>query len=145
MLIFFRNIPADTNPKELARYINPSLDNGFFKLFRTSGKIMKIDILAQMDPESNVVRHHGLVTIKPEKAGKRMIKRLYRTPFRGRIIIIREFINRARQNDRRKYSPKKTSPLNNRRTTERRLHILEKITNLGDSFSGRPQFARKFG
>ena len=145
MRVFFRNIPADTHPKELSRYIKPSLDNGIFNLFKTPGTITKINIFAQMDPELNVVRHHGLVTIEPESAAKRTIKRLYRTPFKGRIIIIREFFSRYRQNDRRNHSPKKVTLLNNRRLTDRRQHILERVKDFGISFSDRPQFARKFG
>ena len=144
MRLFFRNIPADTSPKELARYIKPSLDNGIFKLFKTPGKIIKIEIFEQIDPDSNVVRRHGLVTIGPEKVAKRAMKRLHRVPLKGRIILVREFNNRSGKNNRRKYSPKNVSLQNNRRIAERRLHILEKVTHFGITFSDRPQFSRKF-
>ena len=145
MRIFFRNIPANTSPKELARYIKPSLDNGIFKLFKTPGKIIKIEIFEQLDTESNVVRHHGLVTIGPEKVAKRALKRLHRVPLKGRTIIVREFINRSGKNDRRKYSPKRVSLLNSRRTTKRRQHTLEKVTHFGVSFADQSQFYKKYG
>ncbi len=145
MRLFFRNIPANTSPKELTRYIKPSLDRGVFNLFKSRRKITKIDILAQIDPDSNVVRHHGLVTIKPDKAAKRTMKLLNKIPFNGKSIFILEFINRSKKNDRRTYSPEKESLPNNRRKTERRQHVLEKVTHIGVEFSGHPQFARKFG
>ena len=145
MRIIFRKIPVHTSPKELTLYIKPSLSNGVFNLFKRPGKITRVDILAQKDPDSNVIRHHGLATILPDKAAKRTIHRLNKIPFHGKNIFVREFFNRSKRNDPRKASSNVMSLQHKRRSAERRTHTLEKVTNFGISFSDRSQFSRKRG
>ena len=145
MKIFFRNIPSDTHSKELSQFIKPSLDNGILSIFRATGEITKINIFAQKDKDSNIVRHHGLITIENDKVARRTIKRLHKTPFKGRIIIIREFVHRSFQKDRRNYSQGNVTPLNTRRRKDRREHSLETVTHFGVTFTGQTGFARKLG
>ena len=145
MQILIRDIPKDTHPNELYQFIAPSLDEGIFGSFRTSGELINTNVFAQKDSDFNIVNHHGLVTIEPDKAAKRSIKRLHKTPFKGRFTIIREFVHRSWQNDRRCHHQSNIRHLNSRRKADRRQHLLERVTDFGVRFSGLKQFSRKTG
>lgn len=144
--IFIRNISVDTKPSDLSVFFTPFLKRSIINPFRPKGKIVNQHIVAQKDREENIVRYHGLVIIESEKAGERILKRIRRTPFMGRKVIIREFMDRTWVNDRRNQQfQQKISPNNERRLIERRQHSLETVTHFQINFSHQPQFARKFG
>lgn len=146
MKILFRNIPEDTKPEELARFVSPFLKTSFINPFKAKGEMIRHAIVAQTDRDNNVICHHGLITIEPDAAGARLLKRIRRIPFKGRKIIIREFVDRTWENDRRNYeSKRKIHPLNERRRTDRRQHVLKAVTNFRISFSHQEIFARKYG
>ena len=145
MKVFFRNIPEHTKPNELARFVTPFLKKSFINPFKAKGQVIRHNVVAQTDREKNVVRHHGLVTIEPDAAGARMLKRIRRMPFNGRKIIIREFVDRTYENDRRNYQSKlKVHPQRDLRCTDRRQHGLEAASNFRISFSHQENFTRKY-
>ena len=145
MQILIRSIPKDTHPNELHQFILPSLDKRILSSFRTPGELISVKVFAQKDSDFNIVSHHGLATIEPDKAAKRSIKRLFKTPFKGTFTIIREFVHRSWQNDRRCHRQANIRHINSRRKADRRQHNLEMVTEFGVKFSGLKQFSRKTG
>lgn len=98
MIVFLRNIPNDTTRKEVANFLMSALKGGFF---RATGKIISIDFLAIQDNETQLTEYHCLVSILPDSAARRVIKKLHGQPLRNRRIAVREYVMRSWQNDRR--------------------------------------------
>jgi hypothetical protein len=98
MIIFLRKIPIDTRPSELHNYINPALKGG---LLSRSGRVLKAEILVIQDKATKALECHGLVHVDAEAAGQRAIKKLKGERFKGRPVIVREYIQRYWHNDRR--------------------------------------------
>jgi hypothetical protein len=44
---------------------------------------------------------HGKVSIEPDALGERVIERLHDTQFRDSVLVVREFVTRINNNDRR--------------------------------------------
>lgn len=87
------------------------------------------------------------IPIEPDVAGERILKHLHRPCFKGRKIIIREFIDRSWENDRRNHAPKKNHPINDLRHSERRQHSLKTVTSIHSqiTFSSQASFVKKYG
>ena len=146
MKIFIRKIPEDTKSSELERLLMPFLKKGLVYPFRANGKITRKSVIVQVDEQQNVIAHHGLVTVEPDIAAKRMLKRMHRTTIKGRRVIVREFNERSWQNDRRSHKFQKQSRIiKNQRYLERRLHALIPESNTRVSFSDQSNFSRKYG
>ncbi|MGR9099657.1 MAG: hypothetical protein ACU826_03745 [Gammaproteobacteria bacterium] len=143
MQIFFRCIPRGTHPKELASFITPYLNSGVFSLFQKPGELIDVRVLSQKDVNLNTIDHHGLVLIEPDLVAERVIRSLRKTPFKGKRIIVREFVQRSWQNDRRCNPQTQIRDHNSRRKADRRQHKLETVTHFGVSFVGLQQFSRK--
>ena len=123
MILFFRNIPASTEPFELEDFIQPALKA--WLLFK-SGRILKTELLAVHDTLANSVEFHALVYVDSEKTGQRIIKNLNGKSFKAKALEIREYITRCWQNDRRINREVSTS-IQEKRQKDRRRIRLEKI------------------
>ena len=145
MKIFIRKIPKETKPDDLVRFFAPFIKKSLLHPFRSKGEIIKYQVVAQIDQENNTVGYHGLVTIEPDEVAKSILKRMHRIPFKGKKVIIREFIDRSWQNDRRSHKPQNIAPINQRRRVERRQHRLEVVIRTQITFSDQAQFTRKHG
>lgn len=98
MIVFLRNIPNGTTRKDIANFLMPALKGG---LFRATGKILSIDFLVIQDTETQITEYHGLVSILPDSAARRVIKKLHGQPLKNQRIALREYVMRSWQNDRR--------------------------------------------
>lgn len=145
MKIFIRNIPENTTANDLVKFFTPFLKKSLKHPFRAKGEIIKQYIVAQINQDNNVVGYHGLVTIEPDEVAKSILKRMRRTPFKGKKVIIREFIDRSWQNDRRSHQPQKIALINQRIRFERRQHKLKVVTSSRITFSDQANFSRKYG
>ena len=113
MIVFLRNIPDDTSRLDIVGFINPALEGGFFK---AKGEILSIGVLMAKDKALNLAEYHAIVNIKPDAVALRVIKKLHGQLFRGRRIVVREYVVRDWRNDRRAI-PGKAGEI----STERRL------------------------
>ncbi len=123
MILFFRNIPASTEPFELEDFIQPALKA--WLLFKP-GRILKTEILAVHDTLANSVEFHALVYVDSEKTGLRIIKNLNGKNFKTKLLEVREYITRCWQNDRR-INREVTNAIQEKRQKDRRRIRLEKI------------------
>ena len=121
MIIFLRNIPATTRINEISEFIEPVVKRSLFKLFRESGFIDNIKILALKDNNLNLIEYHGLVTIYPHSVGERVIKLLNRQIFKGKHITVREYVKRSWHNDRRIIASDSSGNLENQSEKQKRI------------------------
>ena len=96
MRVFVRNIPKNTLSKELVHFFNPALKG---HLFNESGKVTDVQILALRDRNTKLVEYHAVVTIQPDKAAVRAIKKLHGKHFKNQRIAVREFVFRKEPKD----------------------------------------------
>lgn len=140
MIIFLRKIPATTKLSEIEDFVSPAL-KGF--LFGTIGRIEKIEILVLQDKLLNTIEFHGLVTIDPERAAKRVIKKLKGRRFKGKQIIIRQYYQRNWHNDPRMHAEQRGTHSERRKADRRRGGNLETIKDISEQFSSHKSFVRK--
>ena len=139
MIIFLGRIPANTRKHEVTDFIEPALKGGFFQ---KSGRIEHIKILVLKDKNTNTLEYHGLVTIDPDDAAKRVIKKLNRKVFKGKHIAVREYQLRAWHNDPRINMREYNEELMNKRKGDRRRSRIEEDEDISDKFSSNEVFHR---
>jgi hypothetical protein len=137
MIIILKNIPANTQNKEIEEFIWPAVKGGFFC---KSGKIESVQIKGQRDIQLNLAEFHALVRIEPDAVAMRVIKKLNRKLFKGRHTAIDEFHYRDWHNDRRSDAQQTAS---DRRHADRRRYHLEVIEDISRLFNGIKSFHRK--
>lgn len=140
MILFLRKIPANSKLGEIVDFVTPALKGG---LFRRSGKILKVQILAQHDTLLNVHEFHGLVTVEPDSAGFRAIKLLKGRRFKDKLIIVRQYVHRNWHNDPRQIHKQSSFDVEKRHADRRRGKYLEEIKDISGQFSSSGDFARK--
>ncbi len=142
MVIFIRKIPANTKLSELINFVEPAVKGG---IFRRSGIIRDAKILALRDTRLRTVEFHGLITVEPEKIALRVVKNLKGKRFKGKFIIVREYVQRDWHNDpRQNCDAVLTAAMIDRRKADRRRgKDLEIIEDISARFSNVGDFARK--
>ncbi len=122
MIVFLRNIPAQTRREDIIVFIEPALKTHFFG---KKGVIETIQVLQLKDKDTNISEFHGLVAIEPDAAAIKVIKRLNRKKFLNKFIAVREYQPRSWHNDPRvDYdSAHKSRP--ERRSLDRRRRNIE--------------------
>lgn len=139
MIIFLGRIPANTRKHEITDHITPALKGG---LFQKSGRIENIKILVLKDKNTNTLEYHGLVTIDPDAAAKRVIKKLNRKVFKGKHIAVREYHLRSWHNDPRLNMHEYNEELINKRNGDRRRSRIEEDEDISGNFSSNEVFHR---
>lgn len=142
MIIFIRAIPELTKKSDLLAFVSPRLVN---KLRFINGRVLNIEILVLQDSKIKFVEYHGLVTVDSEKAGRLAIKKLNGTLFKGKRVIVREYVERSWKNDRRENHANKFDPpflATGKRRGDRRRD-LELVKDISDIFTARKDSSRK--
>ncbi len=134
MNIFLRRIPANTKHEEIAEFIAPALNRGFF---RKPGRILNIEILTLRDIHLGSVEYHGLVTLDSEWSAMLAVKGLKNRRLNGRYVLVRPYYHRSWHNDpRRLLTPAENASYIEKRHGERRRgKHLETIKNVSDLYN----------
>ena len=140
MIIFLRNIPAQTRLSDIRAFIEPAIK---MSLFGKKGKIGKIKVLHLKDSRTYISEIHGLVTIEPDTAAQKVIKRLNRKKFLGKYIAVREYQRRDWHNDVRLNHKPFVSTKAERRIADRRRNSIEVVEDITDKFHGQKNFHRQ--
>lgn len=98
VIIILKNIPGHTEKQQIEDFISPAIKGG---LLRKSGSIDKIAIQLQKDSVKHTVEYHALVTITPDSAAIKAIKKLNKKRINGRHILVAEYHIRTWHNDPR--------------------------------------------
>lgn len=96
MKIFLKNIPENTNRKQINSFLDQS-----YGLFRQRGHIANITFLFQQGNHRFDHKFHALVTITPESIAEKSIKSLNRKQLNGKYINVLEYKPRLCLNDKR--------------------------------------------
>jgi len=139
MIIFLRRIPGNTKKHEIIDFVSPALKGG---LFQKSGHIEQVKILVLKNTQTNALEFHGLVTIDPDVAAERIIKKLNRKYFKDKPIAVREFYYRSWHNDHRINMHERNEELINKRKIDRRRARLEVVEDISSQFSEDRKFHR---
>ncbi|WP_455211169.1 hypothetical protein [Kaarinaea lacus] len=106
MQLFVGNLPRNMNTFELRRIVERVLlPQGIqqtakhFLLKRERVKRVQYEVFDKLTP-FGIVRH-GKVTIEPDALAQRVIERLDNTQYRDTVLVVREFVTRINNNDRR--------------------------------------------
>lgn len=142
MIIFIRKIPANTKLSEIIGFVEPAIKGG---IFRKGGVIRDAKILALRDLRLRTLEFHGLVTIEPDKAALRAIKKLKGKRFKGKFVAVRQYFQRDWHNDPRQNRQQPGGPdIQERRIGDRRRGKgLEIIEDISGKFSSAGDFTRK--
>jgi len=142
MILFIRGVPESTKISELRDFVSPALVN---RMRLVNGKVLKSEVLILQDKKTKLVEFHGLVTVDSEKAGHLAIKKLNGDLFKGRRVVVREYVQRSWKNDRRENHAEKVDPplkISGRRRGDRRRDM-EVIQNISHMFTARKNASRK--
>jgi hypothetical protein len=121
MIIILCNIPINTCHDEIIDLFAPVIKGG---LFSATGDIKSVNLVAMKDKRTNALEYHGFVTLEPDNAALRAIKRLNGKQFKGMPLTVREYRERLWQNDRRTPPlPGQTKFVGNRKTPTRRRNL----------------------
>ena len=141
MILFIKNIPANSHPSELQHYVESAVERRFF--FR-SGRVLKCEILVMQDKRTKAFEFHGLVYVDSDKSGQRAIQKLKGQCFKNKRVMVREYRVRSWHNDRRlKPISVPDSIMEKRHGDRRRGQHVEVIKDMSKIFSSSEDFARK--
>ncbi|RLA21783.1 MAG: hypothetical protein DRQ62_09015 [Gammaproteobacteria bacterium] len=140
MLVFFRNIPAQTKRSDLIEHVESAIKAPWF---RKKGSIESVKVIHLKDHHAKASEYHCVMTIEPEVAARRVIKRLNKSVFLGRHIIVREYQRRIWQNDPRINYKLDDLEIINKRMADRRRKNLEVVKDVSTEFSGNKAFHRE--
>lgn len=118
MILFVRNIPESTQPKELRAFVEPVLKRRWAFL-PARGHVIKVEILSLQNTINKLVEHHGLIFLDSKPAVELALKSLRGKRFKQRALQVREYRHRNPKNDRR-VSPSAPNPLIDQRHQDRR-------------------------
>lgn len=126
MIVFIKNIPSDTVRSQIVDFVKPAVKRG---LFRKSGAITDVTFLKLRDKRINLMEYHALVSIEPETAALRAIKKLHGQTLNGKRMTVRQYHKRSWHNDKRtpgkqsemQHTPERRKPADRRR----RLEVVE--------------------
>ena len=93
MQVIFLFIPVKTSLKELERYALSGV--GFRLPFMRDTKILSCEILDISDKSNQTNESHGVVSYANPKDAHKAIEKLNGKAFKGKIIEVREFMNRS--------------------------------------------------
>lgn len=138
MIIFLRNIPAKTKHSDIIAFMEPAMKAS---LFGKKSVIESVKVLHLKDSRTNISEFHGLVSIQPDAAAKKVIKRLNRKRFLNKYIAVREYQRRDWHNDPR-LSYKPLAATAERRVGDRRRRYVEEVGDITSHFSSHKVFHR---
>lgn len=141
MIIFVKNIPANSQTSELQHYVESAVKRHFF--FR-SGRVLKCEVLVLQDKRTKVFEFHGLVHVDSDKAGQRALQKLKGKRFKNKLVVVREYKFRSWHNDRRLRQDSVPDTITEKRLADRRRgQGVEVIKDISKIFSSPEDFARK--
>ena len=140
MIIILKNIPVNTNKRDVQIFVTPEVKGSWF---RRSGKIVSLSILVQKNIQTHIIQHHGLVGISPDFVAERVIKKLNgKMLINDKRVVVCEYKIRSWHNDPRIKKRKLRNPLKDRRHYDRREQY-EVVTEEEVSLTGKRAFHTK--
>ncbi len=138
MLIFIRLLPESVTQGELRKFVEKAMHSPWRSLFFSHSKIHTAEIRKLVNRATGSVEYHGIVDIEPAKGAVAAIRRLDRTPLRGKTVEVRKYYQRSPLRDRRGGEAAGESSDNRRKRDRRRPNLVaESVTISGPLRPGR--------
>ena len=119
MLVFIRLLPESVTKNDLRKFIGKAIDSPWQSLFPPSNRIRSTEMRKLSNGQSHSVEYHGIVDIEPAKGAVKAIRKLHRTPLKGKEVEVRKYYQRSSLRDRRN-KQQEVSPTDERRRHDRR-------------------------
>ena len=131
MLVFIRLLPESVTQNDLLQFVSKAVRSPWQNLLLPSPRIHSIEIRKLSSSTNHTVEYHGIVDIKPAKAAVKAIRKLNRTPLKGKEVEVRKFYQRSALRDRRVKTD--DPPVDERRKRDRRREgmITERVSITG--------------
>ena len=140
MLVFIRLLPESVTQNDLRKFVNKALRSPWLGLFGSQGKSKSTEIRKITYRQTLSVEYHGIVEIEPAKAAAAVIRKLNRSPLKGRDVEVRKYYQRSPLRDHRTQQGEAAAfrAENNRRRHDRRRvdMITERVHTAGALQSG---------
>lgn len=101
MLVFIRLLPESVTQNDLRKFVGKAIRSPWQSLFFPSSRICSTEIRKLSNIMNHSVEYHGLVDIEPAKAAVKVIRKLNRTPLKGKEVEVRKYYQRSVLRDRR--------------------------------------------
>lgn len=95
MKIIIPHLHRSISRKRLALMVLATLDKKLRIPFVSMPELISVDILAIAEDNSHTEQHHGLVVVRPDKAGDWLMSKLKSRSLRGKKLRCREYFDRA--------------------------------------------------
>jgi hypothetical protein len=139
MQLFIGNLPKKMSTFELRRIVERALlpqgiqETAKHYLKGERVKRVQYEVFDKLTP-FGVVRH-GKVSIEPDSLAHRVIERLDNTPYRDNKLVVREFVTRINNNDRRALTWRLKSWNNTERRSQDRRQPTVDLARKQDEFA----------
>jgi hypothetical protein len=145
MLIFIRLLPESVTQGELRRFVEKAIHSPWCSLFFTRSKVHGAEIRKLVNRATGSVEYHGVVDVEPAKKAVVAIRRLNRTPLRGKAVEVRKYYQRSPLRDRRGGGRAGDASDNRRKRDRRRPNLMaESVTISGPLRAGRLKPSRVY-
>ena len=119
MLIFIRLLPESVTQSELRKFVGRVVQSPWQNLLYPATRIESIEIRKITSTLQQSVEYHGIIDIEPAKLALKVIRKLHRTPLKGKEVEVRKYYQRSALRDRRT-TQQSVPPGSERRRQDRR-------------------------
>ena len=98
MRVFVRRIPPGTTRKDLIRFVDGALSGRFRLPLLPAPEIRSCKIMEIHDLDIGTTERHGLLSVLPDKAARKVIRRLNGRALNRKKVLVREYRRRSRNN-----------------------------------------------
>ena len=123
MLVFIRLLPEAVTQSDLRKFVGRAIRSSWLHWFLPQARIHSTEIRRFTNNQTRSVEYHAVVDIEPAKAAMAAIRKLNRTPLKGKEVEVRKFYRRSQLRDRRA-EPRTASAQEERRRHDRRRQSL---------------------
>lgn len=132
MLVFIRLLPESVTQNDLRKFVDKAVRSHWPSLFLSSSRIRSTEIRKFSNSTNRSVEYHGIVDIEPAKVAVKAIRKLNRTPLKGKEVEVRKYYQRSALRDRRAGTEEGFSSDDRRRQDRRReAMLMERVSVSG--------------
>jgi hypothetical protein len=125
MLVFIRLLPEAVTQNDLRKFVGKAIRSSWLHWLFPQARIHSTEIRKFANGQNHSVEYHAIVDIEPAKAAVAAIRKLNRTPLKGKQVEVRKYYHRSLLRDRRKALQEDAQEGDERRRRDRRRESLE--------------------
>jgi len=122
MILFLRNIPADTLSEDINNFVASAVIPRWYLPLRQTGIVLDTCIFKAKHPYSREICYHGLAEVEPALTAALAILKLNGMNLAGKMVEVRRWYERSAELDRRHEYSEDYLPSVDRRRKDRRIN-----------------------